>query len=100
MRTITAQELYEKMNTGTAVQLIDVREDYEYEDYNIGGKNIPMDRFMEAIDSLDNSIDCVLCCRSGKRSKALVHTINRKLNLHNYISLEGGVMAFQELTKA
>lgn len=97
MKSITVQELHQKLANNEDIQLIDVREDYEFDDYNIGGKNIPMDVFMNSLDQIDQSKDCILCCKSGKRSKALVHSIKRKLNLDNFISVEGGVLAYQAI---
>ncbi len=54
------------------VCLIDVREEYEFEDYNIGGINIPFDDLMDEAGSLPKNKKIVFCCRSGQRSKMAV----------------------------
>ena len=42
MKTITADELKARLDAGEAVNLLDVREDYERAEYNIGGTHIPL----------------------------------------------------------
>ena len=54
------------------VCLIDVREEYEFEDYNIGGINIPFDDLMDEVNSFPKNKKIVFCCRSGQRSKMAV----------------------------
>ena len=54
------------------VCLIDVREDFEFEDYNIGGINIPFDELADRADALPKNKKIIFCCRSGQRSKMAV----------------------------
>jgi len=77
--------------------LIDVREDYEYEDFNLGGMNIPLDDVMAKVDSLPQDKDLLFCCKSGKRSAAIAYTITKKLHRENVYSLQGGMDGIQEL---
>jgi rhodanese-related sulfurtransferase len=93
MNTITPEELKAKINSSD-IQIIDIREDYEYEDNNIGGINIPMDNVLNCLDQIDTSKQVIICCKSGKRSAAMTHTIERKLNLNNIYSLTGGVFEY------
>jgi len=58
--------------TPDEVCLIDVREDYEFDDFNIGGVNIPFDQLTEHAASLPKNKKIVFCCRSGQRSKMAV----------------------------
>jgi molybdopterin/thiamine biosynthesis adenylyltransferase/rhodanese-related sulfurtransferase len=57
------------------VYLIDVREEYEFDDYNIGGINIPFDELMDEADMLPKNKKIVFCCRSGQRSKMAVELL-------------------------
>ena len=93
---ITAKELKEKMDTNEDFQLIDVREDYEFEDFNIGGINIPLDQVFSSLDQIDKDKPVVFCCTTGKKSSAITHTVKRKLNLENVYSLTGGVSSYLE----
>ena len=96
MNIITAQELKSKIENNEIFQLIDVREDYEYEDVNIGGINIPLEKVIDSYDKIDTTKQVVFCCKSGKRSKAIILTLQRKLNLENLFSLEGGIEGYFE----
>ena len=53
MNTITAQELKGKIDNNENFQLIDLREDYEFEDFNIGGINIPLDQVFSSLDKIE-----------------------------------------------
>jgi adenylyltransferase/sulfurtransferase len=52
--------------------LVDVRESYEFEDYNIGGNNIPLYELQEQIASLPENKKLVFCCQTGQRSKMAI----------------------------
>ena len=54
------------------VYLIDVREEYEFEDYNIGGINIPFDELTDKVQSFPENKKIIFCCHSGQRSKMAV----------------------------
>ncbi len=96
MKVITPNELKAVLNDAN-YQIVDVREPYEFEDFNIGGINIPLDNVLSSVDQLDKSKKVVVCCQSGKRSQAIIMTLKRKFQLDNLWSLEGGILAFQEL---
>ena len=96
MNTITAAELKAKFDSQEDFQLIDVREDYEFDDFNIGGTNIPMDTIIDSIDKISKDKPVVLCCKTGKRSKAVLLALNNKFSLNNISSLSGGVMGYHE----
>ena len=51
------------------VYLVDVREDYEFEDYNIGGVNIPLYELKDHINTVPKDKKLVFICQSGQRSK-------------------------------
>jgi adenylyltransferase/sulfurtransferase len=98
MKVITPKELKAVLNDSNYL-IIDVREPYEFEDFNIGGINIPLDHVLSSLDQLDKTKNIVICCQSGKRSQAMMMTLKRKFQLDNLWSLEGGILAYQELFK-
>ena len=57
------------------VYLVDVREEYEYEDYNIGGINIPLYELNEQVNNLPVDKKLVFCCQTGQRSKMAIHLL-------------------------
>lgn len=100
MNTITSQELKTKIDNNEDFQLIDIREDYEFEDYNLGGENMPLDTVMSSTDKINTNKMVVFCCNSGKRSAAIIHTLKRKLNLTELYSLKGGISEYYETFEA
>lgn len=87
----------EEVKTGLALnslQLVDVRTEAEHEDFNIGGKHVPLDQLYPYIEKLDKNIKTVLYCASGKRSGEAVKIIKQKIPNANVFSLEGGLKAW------
>nr|WP_290940122.1 rhodanese-like domain-containing protein [Haliscomenobacter sp.] len=74
---ITVQELKEKLARGDDFVLIDVREPYEHEEFNVGGNLIPMGNFPMVIPTLDSHKDdeVVVYCRSGRRSASVQYQL-------------------------
>ena len=70
MEDITVQELKEKMDSKESFVFIDVREDYEYEEFNLGADLIPLGTLMDNLEKYADKKDdeIVIHCRSGKRS--------------------------------
>jgi rhodanese-related sulfurtransferase len=52
MQEITVQELKEKIDNKEDFQLIDVREDFEYETSNLGGVLIPLGGILIETDKI------------------------------------------------
>ena len=95
MNTITVQELKKKIDNNEPHQLIDVREDYEYETGNINGIHIPMGEIAASIEKIATDKPVIVQCRSGKRSASVIQFLESKgvQNLHN---LEGGILAWKD----
>ena len=51
-KTIAPKALREKINGNNSFHLIDVREADEYNDFNIGGVNIPLQTFLQTQELL------------------------------------------------
>jgi molybdopterin/thiamine biosynthesis adenylyltransferase/rhodanese-related sulfurtransferase len=79
-----------------SLELIDIRTDEEREDFNIGGKHLPLDQLYSYIDQLDKNARTVLYCASGKRSDEAIKTIKKNFPDANVFSLEGGLKAWME----
>ena len=50
LNSISAISLRQKIDTAEDFQLIDVREPYEHEEFNIGGQLIPLNEICQHID--------------------------------------------------
>jgi adenylyltransferase/sulfurtransferase len=69
IRDIAPRELAEKIRRGDDMQLIDVREDWEWQIAKIpGARLIPLGELGEHVGSLDRDREIVLFCKSGVRS--------------------------------
>lgn len=98
MKTITVQELKQKIDAGEKINLIDCREPAEYEEYNIGGKLIPLGRFQNMdVDELDGlkEEEVIVHCRSGKRSAAACAILDT-MGFTKTVNLDGGVLAWKD----
>jgi rhodanese-related sulfurtransferase len=94
---ITAPELKEKIERGDDFVLIDVREPYEREEFNIGGQHIPIGAFMNSLEELEPSREkeIVVYCRSGNRSGMAVHLL-KAAGFKNPRNLIGGMLMWQD----
>lgn len=92
---ITVKGLKDKLEKKENFLFLDVRETYEYDEYNLGAKLIPLGEIMGAIPSLEPHKDdeIVIHCRSGKRS-AMAQELLRQAGFSNVRNLEGGVLAW------
>jgi rhodanese-related sulfurtransferase len=98
MTDITVQELKERLDKGEKLHIIDVREPYEYEEYNIGATLIPLGDLQGKLDELDELIneEVIIHCKSGARSAAAKAFMvqNGFTNVRNLI---GGMLAYKSL---
>lgn len=95
---ISVEQLRELIESDNQINLIDVREEYEYEDDNLGATLIPLGEIpdrMEEFEALKGQ-DIYIHCRSGARSgKAKQYLISQGFeNVHNVL---GGIMAYREM---
>ena len=93
MKEISVQELKEKQDKGEDFQLIDVREDFEYEMSNLGGLLIPLGGILIESDKIDKTKPVVVMCRSGKRSAAAIMQLEQQ-GFTNLYNLKGGILAW------
>ena len=94
---IIVEELKERMDSGTAPLVIDVREEYEYDEFNIGVKNIPMGEIVAKLPELEahKNDEIVVHCRSGVRS-ANIQAFLKQQGFTNVRNLTGGMLEWQE----
>lgn len=73
VKDIQAEELKELIKTkGKNLEIIDVREPFEYEEVHIkGSKSIPMGELLSHLNEIDWNKEVVFVCRSGNRSRLM-----------------------------
>lgn len=96
MQDITVQELKQRLDSGEKVIVIDVREPWEHEEYNIGGKLIPLGSLPDKLDELEELKDSeiVVHCRSGARS-ATAKAFLTQQGFTKVRNMLGGIMDWQ-----
>lgn len=94
MKEITVQELKRKLDQGEDFQLIDVREDYEYDVCNLSGELIPMGTIFDQVDRISKDRMVVVHCKSGGRSGVVVQELERRFGFTNLYNLKGGILAY------
>lgn len=96
MKEITAKELKQLMDEKKDFQLIDVREQYEFDEANLNGELIPMGEVMDNIDKISKDKQVVVHCRSGKRSATVISALESQHGFTNLYNLKGGILAYIE----
>jgi len=87
---VEAQELLER----GGVQLIDVRETWEFDDAHIPGcRLIPMGEVPARLREIDPDVPAIIYCRSGSRSGKIV-TMLRGAGYGKALNLAGGILAW------
>jgi rhodanese-related sulfurtransferase len=98
MDIISIEELHHRMNAGEQINLIDVREPYEHEEFNIGGLLHPLGRIMSAdVDDLEGMKDSevIVYCRSGNRSGQAAMMLEA-MGFRDVKNLQGGMLAWRQ----
>ncbi|MCS6903951.1 MAG: molybdopterin-synthase adenylyltransferase MoeB [Bacteroidia bacterium] len=93
IKEITALELKQLIESGANFELIDVREPFEYEICNLGGKLIPLGEIKERLDCIPRDKLVVVHCKMGGRSAKAIELL-LELGYHNLVNLKGGIIAY------
>jgi rhodanese-related sulfurtransferase len=94
MKEISVQELKQMLEKKEDFQLIDVREEYEYEWANLGGELIPLGTIVNNLDKIKKDKKVIIHCKSGARSSAVIDTLEKQFGFTNLYNLKGGIMAY------
>ena len=92
---MTVKELKRKLDAGEDFQLIDVREPYEVQIAQIGGKLIPQNDVPVRLAEIDPKREVVVHCRSGGRSQRIAEFL-KQAGYGNVSNLAGGILAWSD----
>jgi rhodanese-related sulfurtransferase len=88
---VTVKELKRQIDNGAKIQLIDVREPYEFDFCHIeGSKLIPMGEIQSRIDELNPEDEYVFYCHVGERSWWVTNYLS-KHGFKKVKNLRGGI---------
>ena len=97
MQSIKPETLKQRLDRGDKLELIDVREPWEFETCSIdGSRNIPMTELESCLDSIDTSKETVLICHHGMRSLQIANYLE-SMGYLRMINLEGGIHAWAQV---
>jgi len=96
MEDITCIELKARLDQGEQPVIIDVREPWEFEEYNIGARLIPLGDLPGKLDDLEDlkETEIIVHCRSGARS-ATAKAFMQSQGFSKVRNLLGGMMDWQ-----
>lgn len=94
IKEISVQELKKLQDNKEDFQLIDVREPDEIEICSIGGESIPMGDVMDNIDKISKTKRVIFHCKSGRRSAAVIQSLQAHHGFNNLYNLTGGILAW------
>jgi rhodanese-related sulfurtransferase len=96
MEDIYVQELKQRLDQGEDLIIIDVREPWEYEEFNIGALNMPLSQLPSALLDWDEWKDreVIVHCKSGARSAAAKALLTQQ-GFSAVRNLLGGMMEWQ-----
>ena len=93
---ITVRELRQKLESGEKFVFIDVREPWEYEEFNLGAQSMPLNSLINSIYELEDhkADEIVVQCRSGARS-GMAQGMLQANGFTNVRNLTGGILAWE-----
>ncbi len=95
MNQLTPNELKAWIDGSRDFLLIDVRENWEHEAFNIGGTHIPMSEMMSRINEVPKDKEVVMYCEKGIRTVIIIQRLEAS-GFHNIANLSGGMKAWKE----
>jgi rhodanese-related sulfurtransferase len=97
MELIQPEVVKEKLDAGTPIHLVDVRQPEEHADFNIGGTLLPLGQVQAmAIDDIEHlrNEEVICYCRSGQRSMQAAMLLE-SMGFTNVKNLVGGMIGWE-----
>ena len=94
IKNVSPEQLQEWQQEGIVYQLIDVREQQEYDLVNLGGLLIPLGTIGDLPQKIDKDKKVVIHCKSGGRSAKAIRLLEEKYGFTNLYNLDGGLIAY------
>ncbi|HEX8329594.1 MAG TPA: rhodanese-like domain-containing protein [Hymenobacter sp.] len=94
---ITPEELHQRLQAGEDLQLVDVREEMEFEYGHLPGSLLlPLGELPRRAHEIRAEGPVVLICHHGVRSAQALGYLRHRLGLTNLLNLRGGVDAWTD----
>jgi adenylyltransferase/sulfurtransferase len=96
LTSIDAHTLREKLQNDEDILLVDVREPWEHDAFNIGGLLIPMGDIFKNIAFIPRDKPVIFYCEKGIRSALVIQRLQQKFNYTNLINLSAGMAGWRK----
>lgn len=97
MKAISVKELKSQLEQAHNILLVDVRENYEHEAFNIGGIHIPLADIISQSNNISRDTQVVVYCKKGIRSQIAIQRLEDKFDFTNLYNLTGGMEEWQKI---
>jgi len=92
---LSVKELKRRMDAGENLFILDVREPFEYQIANIGGKLIPQNEVPQRLAEIDRNREIIVQCKSGGRSQRIAEFLKQS-GYPKVVNLAGGILAWSD----
>lgn len=101
MKLISSEKFIELVKGNNTIQVVDVREPYEYALCSVQTKNIniPMGDIVDHLNKLDVQTPLYLVCKSGNRASAVANLLTTQYKFTEVYVVEGGIEAYMHITQ-
>lgn len=96
MKEKTVTELKQMLDSKEDFQLIDVREQHEFDICNLNAELIPMGSVPDNLARISKDKPVVIHCRSGARSGRICDYLEEEYGYTNLYNLKGGILAWAD----
>ena len=90
---ITVTELKRRIDAGEDLFILDVREPFEYQIANIGGKLIPQNEVPQRLGEIDRDREIIVHCKGGVRSQRIAEFLKQS-GYSKVVNVAGGILAW------
>jgi adenylyltransferase/sulfurtransferase len=92
---LSVKDLKKRIDAGEDLYILDVREPYEYQIAQIGGKLIPQNEVPQRLAEIDRDREVIVHCRSGVRSQRIAEFLVQA-GYPRVVNLAGGILAWSD----
>jgi adenylyltransferase/sulfurtransferase len=96
MNYVSPEKLANDLQQKADLQVIDIRENYEYEFCNINSLHIPMAEIPFKAKELEPKLRTVVVCRTGQRAAAVANFLEANFDFHHIEVLDGGILGYAQ----
>jgi len=90
---LSVKDLKKRVDAGEDLFILDVREPFEYQIANLGGKLIPQGEVPQRLGEIDRNREIIVQCKSGGRSQKIAEFLKQS-GYNRVLNLAGGILAW------